>query len=148
MFFNKYEGKPGFTSVNVSEKLFALAASAAPVSEAEIKELVDGIKSVKILVFENSEDNARISELYKEAEATLPGSGYEELMTVKGDSENVIMLGRTSSESVIEELIMIVMDESDFILVSIIGTIDMKNISRIADMHMDLDLDLDQTEQE
>ncbi len=151
LLFEKYEGKPGFTSVNVSEKLFALAASAMPVDEAEIKGLVDGIKSVKILVFENTEGNARSIEYFKEAQAALPNAGYEELMTVQSDGEKVIMLGKTSSESVLEDLIMIVLDETEFVLIKIVGTIDMKNISKFSEMGLDhldqLNIEIEKSEE-
>lgn len=149
--FDKYEGKPGFTTVNVSEKLFALVASAAPADETEVKELVEGIKSIKILVFENTEGNAKSMEYYKEAEAVLPGSGYEELLTVNSEGEKVIMLGKTTGESVINELIMLVMDDAEFVMIKIVGTIDLKNISKISEMGVDhfdnLNIEIESTEE-
>lgn len=137
MFFEKYEGKTGFTSVNVSEKLFSLAASATPADQADVKELVDGIKGIKVLAFENSEGNIKSKELFAEAQKLLPSGQYEELMTVNSDGEQVIMLGKTASESVIEEMILLVEDEEEFVLVWINGIIDMKNISKLSEMGID-----------
>lgn len=146
MFFEKYEGKSGFTSVNVSEKLFALAASATPVDQADVKELVEGIKGVKVLAFENSEGNIKSIELFSEAQKLLPSGKYEELMTVNSDGEQVIMLGKTTSDSVIEEMILLVQDEEEFVLVWINGIIDMKNISKLSEMGIDHLDDLDKIE--
>jgi len=136
-FFQKYEGKPGFTSVNVSEKLFALVASAAPSDDPELKQLVEGIRGVQVLAFENEEGNAKSKEYYKEAQAVLPTNGFEELMTVQSEDEKVLLLGKVSSESVIDEMILICDDNSEFVLVRIEGKIDMKNISRLSEMGID-----------
>lgn len=145
-FFDKYEGQSGFTSVNVSEKLFSLAASATPVDQADVKELVDGIKGVKVLAFENAEGNVKSKELFTEAQKLLPSASYEELMTVNSDGEQVIMLGKTASESVLEEMILLVQDEEEFVLVWINGIIDMKNISKLSEMGIDHLDELDKIE--
>jgi hypothetical protein len=39
VFFSRYEGKSGFTSVNISEKMFEMLATVAPEDEAELKEM-------------------------------------------------------------------------------------------------------------
>ena len=135
-FFHKYEGKEGFTSVNVSEKLFSLCASALT-SDPEMQSMVDGFKSIKVLVYENAEGTPRSGEFYKEASEAIPRSQYEELMTLNSEGEKVVMLGKLESEKVIDELLFLCDADGEFVLVSIIGKIDMEKISKLSDMNIE-----------
>lgn len=133
-FFSKYEGKTGYTSVMVSEKLFELVASAAPESEQDIKDMIGELKGIRVLVYEQ-EDAATVSkELYKEALSVINTAAFEELLTVYDEGEQVRMLVKqdASNQNVINELLIIVSGE-EFVLVDIFGNIDLSKISKLAD---------------
>lgn len=131
-FFSKYEGKEGFTSVNISEKLFEMMATIAPANEAEFKELSSGIQGIKVLVYENEIGSLRSRELYKEADATISLSGFEELMSVVDQGEKVRILSRQKTGNTLEELIILVGSDEEFVLVDIFGIIDLEMISKMA----------------
>ena len=132
VFFSRYEGKSGFTSVNISEKMFEMLATVAPEDEAELKEMASGLKGIKVLIFENTEGNARTHELYKEAESTLSVKCFDELMNVYSDNERVRILSLQSGTDIINELVILVDDGEEFVLVDIFGIIDLKKLSKMA----------------
>ena len=132
LFIKKYEGKKGFTTVNISEKMFELVATVAPEQEAELKELADGLKGIKVLVYENEDGSYNPAELYKEAEGNLKFDGFEELMNVYSDGEKVRILSSQSSPDILDELIIVVGSEDEFVLVDIFGKIDLNKISKMA----------------
>lgn len=133
-FFKKYEGKTGYTSVMVSEKLFELVASAAPEAEADIKDMVGDLQGIRVLVYEQEDAPARSQELYKEASAAISFDAFEELLTVYDEGTQVRLLVRQdgSNADVINELLILVSGD-EFVLVDIFGKIDLKKISKLAD---------------
>jgi hypothetical protein len=138
LFFSKYEGKDGFTSVNISEKLFDMMATAAPENEADFKELSSGIKGIKVLVFENEEGSLRSRELYKEADVAISLNGFDELMSVVDQGEKVRILSRQITDTTLEELIILVASDEEFVLVDIFGKID---LNKLSDMAGELDIE-------
>lgn len=136
--FQKYAGKEGITTVEVTQKLFTLCASALGESDDDIKELVSGLKGIKIITYENSEDHADGKAMYKEFEAALP-SGFDELMTVNSDGEKVRFLGRVVNGTMVDELILLVDDEDEFVMIDIIGLLDFEKIGKLSDMNIDID---------
>ncbi len=135
-FFQKYEGKEGFTSVNVTEKLFSIFASAAS-NDAELQSVVEGLKGIKVLVYENEEGSTKSGDYYKELSAALPLSTYEELMTVNSETDKVRILGKMASDKVINELLIVCDADGEFVLVSIMGLIDVEKISKLSEMNFD-----------
>jgi len=146
-FFAKYEGQEGFTSVNVSETLFEWVATAAEESD-EWKSVVEGIKGVRILVYENTENDARSGQLYQEFMSSSPATGYEELMDVTSDNEKVKLYGRNIEGSVLQDMLLVCDADAEFVLISIVGAIDLKSISKIADMDIEGLDELKKLEQE
>ena len=133
--FDKYEGKEGFTSVSVSETLFSLIASAAPVDEKEVKDMIDDIKGIRVLVYDA--DSMKSIQYYKEISGSISKNDYKELMTVNSEGDNVVFLGKMSSEKVVDELLLLCNSGSEFVMVSIVGKIDMDKISKLSDMSIE-----------
>jgi len=132
-FFKKYEGKEGFTSVVVSEKLFALAASAVG-TDPELQSVVDGIKGVRILVYENTEANVKSGEYYNDFVSTVTTTQFDELMAVNSATERFKLFGKVTSDKVIDELLLVCDADGEFVMVSIVGTIDIEKISKLSEM--------------
>ena len=135
--FQKYDGKEGFTSVNVSEKLFDLAASAMGNEDPELTAMVGELKGIKILTYENREGSLQSREYYNEAEKALNLSSYEELFDVKSDGDKVRLLAKPFTGNVIDELILLVDSDDEFVLIDINGKIDFDKISKLSNMKLD-----------
>jgi hypothetical protein len=128
-FFSKYQDDQSFTQVNVSSKMFSLFTNmeADDPGDKEVIEAISKLKGLRILHKENTSD-AR--SLYKEAYALIPVKEFEELMSIR-DKDNDIKFYIKESGGKISELVMIMGGLDDFMVMSLFGEIDLKQVSRI-----------------
>lgn len=127
-FFTKYQNDESFTNVNISSKMFGLFTQmdADNPEDKEILEAISKLKGLKILAKENAR-NSR--ELYKEALSLIP-KNFEELMSVRDkDKDMKFMIQENGGK--ISEMLMVVGGNEEFMILSIFGEIDLKQISRI-----------------
>ena len=129
-YFNKYTDDENFTKVSVSQKMFSLFTELEAGSEAENEFLqaVSKLKGLKIIAADSIPNSMAI---YKQAVADVNKAGYEELMTVKSSDEN-LLFSIQEANGIISELIMVVGGKENFVMLSLYGEIDLKNISKIA----------------
>lgn len=133
-FFGKYSNSSDFTSVFISSKMFSLIAK-IPVDEKEkdIRNLIGKLEKVQILTSDKVDGN----KLYNEAFGMLPKKIYEELMTVK-EGEEEFKFFIKESEGKIGELLMLKGGKNDFLILNIIGDINLEDISKLSKT-MDVD---------
>jgi hypothetical protein len=127
-FFSKYQNDESFSQVNISSKMFGLFTEmeADTPEDKEVLEAISKLKGLKIL----AKDDARNSrELYKEAFSLIP-KDYEELMTVRDKDKDIKFLIKESSGK-ISELLMVMGGNEEFMVLSLFGEIDLKQVSRI-----------------
>ncbi|MGK0365438.1 MAG: hypothetical protein ACI85O_002504 [Saprospiraceae bacterium] len=136
-YFKKYVDDDRFSTVFISPKMFDLVQTMDidmdldDVEAAAIKDVVNNMKSIRILTSDTDGES-----LYKEAAGIISGGkGYETLMTVreKAGSNVQFMVKDGDKEGVIRELLLLVGGEdSEFVLMSFIGDINLKNIGKLA----------------
>jgi hypothetical protein len=128
-FFNKYSVDESFTQVTVSSKMFGLFTNmdADTPEDKEVLEAISKLKGLRILAKDNT-DNARA--LYKEAFSLVPSKEYEELMSVRDKDKDMKFMIKESGGK-ISELLMIAGGTKEFMVMSLFGEIDLKQISRI-----------------
>ena len=127
-FFTKYQEDESFTNVNISSKMFGLFTQmdAESPEDKEVLQAISKLKGLKILAKENAR-NSR--ELYKEALGLIP-KNFEELMSVRDkDKDMKFMIDENGGK--ISEMLMVVGGNEEFMIMSIFGEIDLKQISRI-----------------
>lgn len=131
-YFQKYEDKESFTSVYVSEYMFSLFADIDMKNEEdkEVMEILQGLKSLQVLTTE--EDGKKY---YEEAIKLINQKEYKMLMKVKDGDTNVRFLIKKEGNEVKELLLLVGGDE--FVLLSIMGNINLKKISKLA-KHMNI----------
>ena len=128
-FFSKYQTDESFSSVTVSSKMFGLFTNmeADTPEDKEILEAISKLKGLKIL----AKEDARTSRsLYKEAFTLIPVKEYEELMAVRTDDKDMKFFIKENSGK-ISELLMVVGGNEQFMVMSLFGEIDLKQIARI-----------------
>lgn len=132
-YFQQYEDDDAFTSVYVSEHMFGLFTEleVEDKEDAELLKIIGGLKSLHILTTENTP-----KQYYQEALKRIDRQEYEVLMKIKDEGTNLQFLIKKRG-AVIEELLLVVEDE-EFVLISIVGQINLKKISRLA-KHVDID---------
>lgn len=128
-FFSKYQTDESFTQVNISSKMFSLFTNmeADTPEDKEVLEAISKLKGLKILRKENTSD-AR--SLYKEAFALIPMKEFEELMSVRDKDQDMKFYIKENGGK-ISELVMIMGGTDDFMVMSIFGEIDLKQVSRM-----------------
>ncbi|HEY9045151.1 MAG TPA: DUF4252 domain-containing protein [Ohtaekwangia sp.] len=128
-FFTKYQGDESFTQVTVSSKMFSLFTN-MEVESKEDQEVLNAISKLKGLRILGKENTSDARALYKEAFALIPGKEFEELMSVRDKDKDMKFLIKESGGK-ISELVMIMGGTDDFMILSLFGEIDLKQISKI-----------------
>ena len=140
-FFDKYAGKEGFTTVIVTPKMFELVARLDVEGDDELEdlaEIIGDIKGLKVLVYEDAENSAQMKSYFNEVSKDIPSNRYEDLMIVRGKDENVDFKIKEDASGIIEELLMVVQGEDEFVFLSLYGKIDLAKVSKLA-KSMDID---------
>jgi len=128
-FFSKYQDDESFTQVTVSSKMFSLFTN-MEVESPEDKEVLEAISKLKGLRILGKENTSDARKLYKEAFALIPMKEFEELMTVRDKDQDFKFLIKESGGK-ISELLMIMGGADDFMVMSLYGEIDLKQVSRL-----------------
>ncbi|MCU0458792.1 MAG: DUF4252 domain-containing protein [Bacteroidales bacterium] len=127
--FDRYDGKEGFTSVYISSKMFSLL-SRIDTDDEEFRNLVTRIRGIRILSIDSA-SNSRGVNLAGELMPVLRRNGYEELMTVREENDNVFFMIREAGGR-IAELVMVTGGDGSSV-VSIQGDLDLKTIASLSD---------------
>src|SRR5215208_6980020 len=127
-FFSKYQNDESFNQVNISSKMFGLITN-MEIETPDDKDIVEAISKLKGLKILAKEDARNARELYKEAFSLIP-KDYEELMTVRDKDKDMKFMIKESGGK-ISELLMVMGGNEEFMLMSLFGEIDLRQISRI-----------------
>jgi hypothetical protein len=128
-YFNKYSDDERFTSVYISNRMFSMFSSDEKhADDKELKEILNKLGGLRIL----TSDHANGQQMYQEAHKLLVTKGFEDLMEVKekGKSEFKFMIREVNGK--IRELLMLSGTGTNFFLMSLIGDIDLKKISKLS----------------
>ena len=137
--FQKYQGKHGITTVNISPELFQMV-TAMGIEEIEDQDFpVDKVTSVKILTIEEEEGWEGVN-FYEEIKNELNVDDFTEVLTVNDGGEVVRMWMKADKDAVKEFLLIVGGDDN--VLIYITGDFNMKDLESLAE-HMDHDLDID-----
>jgi Domain of unknown function (DUF4252) len=91
-----------------------------------------------VLVYEGDLKNIDGAQLFKEALAFVEGKNYKELMSIKSEEDNVQILVKNTKDGVIDQMIIIVGSEDEFVLINVDGQIDLNQLTRIS-KQLDID---------
>jgi len=129
-YMNQFADNEKFSKVSVSQKMFSLFTNleAGSAAEKEFLQVAGKLKGLKVIMADSIPNSAA---LYKQAVADVNKAAYEELVSVK-DARGNMLFSVKESKGIISELIMVVGGKKQFIMVSLYGDIDLKNISKIA----------------
>lgn len=126
-YFDKYVEDEEFMVVYISPKMFEMIGKLdIDEMDEEVKDVLSDLKGLRIL----SRDTLG-SKYYKEAISLINPKEYETLMTVRDEGENVQFLLKENEKGEIIELLLLVGGD-EFFLLSFLGTIDLKKISKLA----------------
>jgi hypothetical protein len=140
-FQDKYDGHEDATYVTIKGSLFNLIASVADYDDKDDPDedlqafgrIADGIKSMEVLkvpFYETDLNREEVAVLRK----SLIKEGYEEFLMVREGKELVNVLAQ-GAEDEIRNMLVLVEEKDDFTLISINGTLSMKDLSYLSKNH-------------
>lgn len=133
--YKQYAGKDGFTSINISPELFSMISGFdmedSSESAKEAKDVVEQLSGLKMLVYEPKPGQSNEAFL-AEVRNLSKSKGYTEMMSVDSEDEIVKFLAKKGPDGRISEMLMIVLDDSEAVVMSMTGSLDMKSISQIS----------------
>ncbi len=135
--YEKYAGKEGFTSINISPEMFSLLGnidtddSTGDVQDAKM--VMEQLKGLKMLAYEPKPGGSLSDKeaFMKEVRKAVPLDEYSELMAIREDGSDIRFLIRKTDGNRITEMLMIIDSEDDAMVMSMTGNIDMNTISKI-----------------
>lgn len=137
--FNKYKGREGVTTVQISPELFQIVNS-MEIEEVEEHDIpLDKITGVKILTIEDEGLWEGVN-FYEEIRNDLDVSDFAELMTVDDGGETVRMWLKADNAQVSEFLLIVGGDDN--VLIYITGSFSMNDLEGLAESFGD-DIDID-----
>lgn len=128
-FFSKYQNDESFSQVTVSSKMFGLFTN-MDMDKPEDKEILDAISKIKGLRILGKQETRDSRALYKEALAMIPQKEYDELMSVRDKDKDMKFFVKEAGGK-ISELVMVMGGNEEFMVLSLFGEIDLKQVSKI-----------------
>ncbi len=133
--FEKYNGKEGFTSVNISKELFTMMAQMNVESEdEEAKEMIEAMGKldiIRILMLEKDDSNNKDFNEFRDELKDFNLTTYTELMNIKENGDNVKIMVKKEGDIFGEWLLLI--DQDDEVgFISISGDIDIETMSKFS----------------
>jgi len=131
-YLDQYAEDESLVKVSINSRMFSLFTEMEGGTEEE-KEFLDAVsklKGLKVLA-SDSMSKGQSRALFTKASKDVDGAGYEELMTVK-DAEEDVKFSIKEKGGTIEELIMVVGGNKNFVFLSLYGEIDLKTVSKLA----------------
>jgi hypothetical protein len=129
-FFQKYESDQSFTLISVTPKMFSMF-SKLDINSTDGKQFLQIIKKVRGLRILAKENTKEGNALFREASSLL-SKDFEELMTVRDGKDDVRFLVKENAKGNIAELIMLIGSTDEFLAMSLMGDIDLAEISQLA----------------
>lgn len=128
-FFDQYQNDERFSRVKVSSRMFELFLEVEmdDPDEQAFVETISKLDGLKVLI---GKDVPEAAQLYKDF-AKVPANSMDELMTVS-DAEKEIQFYITEAGGKISELLMVGYDGEQVMVMSLVGEIDLKEISALS----------------
>ena len=128
-FFTKYQSDETFSQVTISGKMFSMMANLTGDTDEE-KAMISSISKIKGLKILSKNEARNSRELYKEAISMIPSNSFEELMAIR-DKDKDMKFYTKEAGGKISELVMVMGGNDEFMVLTIFGEIDLKEIAKI-----------------
>lgn len=122
--YSKYASSNEVTSINITKSMIKLASNFLDKEDVESRKLLESIESVKVLISEGGSQ-----QFSSDAKTISDNKDYEELMRIADSGDKVLLLVKEQGEN-IQEVVVLVDSESEFIVANIKGNIDLDQVGK------------------
>ena len=147
-----FEDDPGYAEFDSpgldSDREFGISLGPVPLGlaswimhdEPEVSRLLDDLRAVRVYTYEVAHDREDVAERLKAIQSGLVADGWQAIVTVREDDENVAVLLQPAERGDGNRgLAVIVQDAGEVVLVNLIGNV---RLDRFAEYMVDLELDM------
>ena len=137
--FDKFEGKEGVSSVNVSKKMFEMMSKVkVDPKDKEMQQYMNLLKKLDNLKVFTTSNTKISSDMKATVNSYLKSNPLEELMRVNGDGKNVkIYVKSGANENIVRELLMFIegsnMKDAGTVVLSLTGNFSLDEISMLTE---------------
>lgn len=125
--------------ISVGESLLGLVGSLSASEDPEAAELFNRLNGVRVNVFETEAMADGAVSLIKDVSANLSDQGWESVVTVNSEDEQVRIFMMINDNQV-EGITVMAVEETEAVFVNIIGSIDPQDLGKVME-NFDIDLD-------
>jgi hypothetical protein len=126
--FQKFEGKEGITTVNISRDLLQMVSKIDSVDK-DLTSVFAMISQVRIIALDKASSEEKVS--FKEMLKSLSINDYKTLMLIKENNQDIKFLSKETNGKITEFLLLVSGDKTP-VLVSITGNIDLSKLSKLS----------------
>jgi hypothetical protein len=131
-------GEPS-VQISVGESLLGLVGSLSASEDPEAAELFKRLNGVRVNVFETEAMADGAVTLVKDVSASLSDRGWESVVTVNSDQEQVRIFMMINDNRV-QGITVMAVEETEAVFVNVIGSIDPQELGKVME-NFDIDLD-------
>lgn len=124
----KYQGKPGFTTVVINSALFDIVAAID--DDEDLQKMKGMIDNIRIIAMEDHFYSSDIN-FFDEIKSQVDAKSYVELMTVKEHDNDVVFYVKYAGKD-IEELLLVAGGHDENAVISIKGKINLKELASLS----------------
>ena len=126
--FEKYENEDDVTIVSISKSMFNLIPGNIKTNDVDLTSIISKVESLLIITSEKKDLKEKMNAEFKAM--VDKNRNYEELMRIRSGKSNVTFNVRKKGD-LINELIMLVNDEKDFVAIQLLGNFTLDDIQKL-----------------
>lgn len=126
-------------SINIGGSLLQFVGAMTEESDSEASQVMSQLKGVRVFGYPMNSDPTVAKEKFTEVKNTLKSKGWEPVVQVNEDEEQVLIYMKMNGQAM-EGMTVMTVDEEEVMFINIIGKLDPKQIGRL--MH-NFDIDID-----
>lgn len=125
--------------ISVGESLLGLVGSLSAKEDPEVADLFSRLNGVRVNVFENTDVSAEGYDFVKDASKQLSGMGWESVVTVNSDDEQVRIFMKINGGTV-QGITVMAVEPTEAVFVNVIGDLNPEELEKVMD-NFDVDVD-------
>lgn len=119
--------------ISVGQALLNLVGSLSAEEDPEAAALFSRLKGVRVNVFENREISPEGVDFVKDTSKKLGALGWESVVTVNQDAEQVRIFMKINAEQKVEGITVMAVEATEAVFVNVIGSLDPAELEKVMD---------------
>lgn len=135
--FGKFKPAPGaeFVEVNIKSNLIEMVTNLAKKAEPEVAEVLKGLKQIRVNVLGLTDENRdEVQNQIQKVRAQLDQNGWDRIVTVMKDAEDVGVFVKTRGSTAVEGLVVtVIQGQKEAVIVNIVGDLQPEKLAMIGE---------------